>query len=231
MTKGIRMKVTGFTDIIKKSPFGPIRAHMLVSKASVDELINFFESAVDLNWNEAVKSRKVISDLENQADALKAETRGLLTKSLFLAVPREDILDLIKLADDIPNTVKDISGLMIGRQMEIPTKICSSFLNFAKEAAVISEAASEAVNYIDELSQFSFGGNAAIKMKQLLEKLDSLENINDQTEINLRAELFAIEKDLPPVNVIFLYDIINKIGELSDRAEQVGHRISLIASR
>ncbi|HIK72864.1 MAG TPA: TIGR00153 family protein [Gammaproteobacteria bacterium] len=225
------MKVTGFTDIIKKSPFGPIRAHMLVSKASVDELINFIESAIDLNWNEAVKSRKVISDLENQADTLKAETRGLLTKSLFLAVPREDILDLIKLADDIPNTVKDISGLMIGRRMEIPDKICSSFLHFAKEAAVISEAVSEAVNYIDELFQFSFGGNAAIKMQQLLKKLDSLENKNDQTEINLRAELFAIEKDLPPVNVIFLYDIINKIGEISDRAEQVGHRISLIASR
>ena len=225
------MKVTGFTDIIKKSPFGPIRAHMLVSKASVDELITFLKSAIDSDWNEAVKSRKVISDLENQADTLKAESRGLLTKSLFLAVPREDILDLIKLADDIPNTVKDISGLMIGRQMEIPAKISSSFLHFAKEAAVISDAASEAVNYIDELFQFSFGGNAAIKMQQLIEKLDSLENKNDQTEINLRAELFAIEKDLPPVNVIFLYDIINKIGELSDRAEQVGHRISLIASR
>ena len=59
----------------------------------------------------------------------------------------------------------------------------------------------------------------------------SLENSNDQTEITLRGELFKIEKDLPPVDVMFLYDVINKIGELSDRAEQVGHRISLIASR
>ena len=70
-----------------------------------------------------------------------------------------------------------------------------------------------------------------IKMQQLIKKLDSLENKNDQSEITLRSELFAIEGGLPPVNVIFLYDIINKIGELSDRAEQVGHRISLIASR
>lgn len=225
------MKSTGFTDLIKKSPFGPIRAHMLVSKDSVKELINFLQSAIGSDWNEAAKSRKVILDLENQADTLKAETRSLLTKSLFLAVPREDILDLIKLADDIPNTVKDISGLMIGRQMGIPAKISSSFLHFAKEAAVISETASEAVDYIDKLFQFSFGGNAAIKMQQLIEQLDSLENKNDQSEINLRAELFLIERDLPPVNVIFLYDIINKIGELSDRAEQVGHRIALIASR
>jgi|TARA_B110000263_G_scaffold36815_1_gene28466 predicted phosphate transport protein (TIGR00153 family) len=225
------MKSTGFTDLIKKSPFGPIQAHMLVSKASVKELINFLQSAINLDWNKATESRKIISDLENEADALKAETRSLLTKSLFLAVPREDILDLIKLADDIPNTVKDISGLIIGRQMEIPSEIASSFLLFAKEAATITETAGEAVDYIDELFQFSFGGNAAIKMQQLLEQLDSLENKNDQSEINLRGELFSIERDLPPVNVIFLYDIINKIGELSDRAEQVGHRISLIASR
>ena len=225
------MKSTGFTDLIKKSPFGPIQAHMLVSKASVKELINFLQSAINLDWNKATESRKIISDLENEADALKAETRSLLTKSLFLAVPREDILDLIKLADDIPNTVKDISGLIIGRQMEIPSEIASSFLLFAKEAATITETAGEAVDYIDELFQFSFGGNAAIKMQQLLEQLDSLENRNDQSEINLRGELFSIERDLPPVNVIFLYDIINKIGELSDRAEQVGHRISLIASR
>jgi len=225
------MRSTSFTDLIKKSPFGPIQAHMEVSKESVKELILFLESAIDSNWDQATKSRKIISDLENQADTLKAETRGLLTKSLFLAVPREDILDLIKLADDIPNTVKDISGLMIGRKMAIPTKIAPSFILFANEAAAIADAAAEAVDYIDELFQFSFGGNAAIKMQALIEKLDSLENKNDQSEINVRAELFSIEKDLPPIDVMFLYDIINKIGELSDRAEQVGHRISLIASR
>ena len=225
------MKSTGFSDIIKKSPFGPIKAHMEVSKNSTEELINFLESAVNSDWNKATESRKVISQLENEADVLKAETRGLLTKSLFLAVPREDILDLIRLADDIPNTVKDISGLMIGRQMEIPAEIATSFMLFAKESASITNAAGEAVDHIDELVQFSFGGNAADKMQDLIAKLDLLENKNDQTEVTLRAELFAIEKDLPPVNVIFLYDIINKIGELSDRSQQVGHRISLIASR
>ena len=225
------MKSTGLTDIIKKSPFGPIKAHMEVSNSSAEELINFIESAINLDWNKATKSRKSILELENEADVLKAETRSLLTKSLFLAVPREDILDLIKLADEIPNTVKDISGLMIGRQMEIPSEIAPSFLLFAKEAAAIILSASEAIKYIDEVFQFSFGGNAANKMQELIEELNCLENKNDQSEITLRAELFSIEENLQPVNVMFLYNIINKIGELSDKAEQVGHRISLIASR
>ena len=225
------MKPTGFSDIIRKSPFGPIKTHMGVSLNSTKELINFLEAAINSDWDKANESRKIISNLENEADTLKAETRSLLTKSLFLAVPREDILDLIRLADDIPNTVKDISGLMIGRKMEVPAEISQSFLLFAKEASAIADAAGEAVDYIDELFQFSFGGNAATKMQELIKKLDLLENQNDQSEINLRSELFTIESDLLPVNVMFLYNIINKIGELSDRAEQVGHRISLIASR
>ena len=43
----------GFSDIIKKSPFGPIKAHMEVSKNSTKELINFLESAINSDWNKA----------------------------------------------------------------------------------------------------------------------------------------------------------------------------------
>jgi len=225
------MKSTGFSDVIRKSPFGPIKVHMEVSTRSVEELIQFIQYVIKKDWTGATQSRKNISELENKADELKAETRSLLPKSIFFAVPREDILDLIRLADDIPNTVKDISGLMIGRQMQIPEVIHKSFSNFLNEALEITLAAGEAVDYFDELFQFSFGGKAAEKMETLIKKLDILENTNDQTEITLRGELFKIEKDLPPVDIMFLYDVINKIGELSDRAEQVGHRISLIASR
>ena len=77
------MASRAFSDIIKKSPFGPIKAHMEVSINSTEELINFLESAINSDWNKATESRKVISQLENEADVLKAETRSMLTKSLF----------------------------------------------------------------------------------------------------------------------------------------------------
>ena len=219
------------SDLIKKSPFGPIQKHMEKAKASADELLLFLGSVIDLDWKKAIQSRKKIVDLEHDADALKAETRGLVPKSIFLSVPREDILELVKRADEIPNTVKGISGLMIGRKMEIPTEIASTFMQFATEAAEICKVASNATNHIDELFQFAFGGNAADEMQKLIHQLDILEDHCDETEIMLRSQLFVIEKNLPPIDVIFLYSVINKIGELADIAEQVGHRISLIASR
>ena len=53
------MASTGFSDINRKSPFGPIKAHMEVSKNITEELINFLESAVNSDWNKATESRKL----------------------------------------------------------------------------------------------------------------------------------------------------------------------------
>jgi predicted phosphate transport protein (TIGR00153 family) len=83
---------------------------------SAAELMTFLESVVNMDWDRATQSRKKIVDLEHDADALKAEARGLVPKSIFLSVPREDVLELVKRADEIPNTIKGISGLMIGRR-------------------------------------------------------------------------------------------------------------------
>jgi uncharacterized protein Yka (UPF0111/DUF47 family) len=47
-----------------------------------------------------------------------------------------------------------------------------------------------------------------------------------QTEI--RARLFALEKDLPPVEVMFLYRVIELVGEIADMAERVGRRLELL---
>tara|TARA_B100000902_G_scaffold151360_1_gene147906 strand:- start:1026 stop:1697 length:672 start_codon:yes stop_codon:yes gene_type:complete len=219
------------TDLIKKSPFVPIQKHMQVSLSCADELLNFLKAATNTKWKEAQIYRKKIVDLEHEADKLKAEARSLVPKSIFLSVPREDVLELVKVADEIPNIVKNISGLMIGRKMEIPSIMIPNFMKFANESAEICKIASNATNQIDELFQFAFGGNAVDEIQKLLTDLDVMEDRCDETEIILRSELFEIEKDHPPINVMFLYSVINKIGELADTAEQVGHRISLIASR
>ena len=219
-----------FSDLISKSPLGPIQAHMEKSKSCAEELVTFIEAVIQDNWDEASLSRDKIVILEKEADVLKAETRKLLPKGLFLSVPREDLLDLIGLTDEIPNTVKDISGLVIGRHMTIPTPICSAFKDLVKEAVSIVNTAATGIDQLSEVSRLAFGSKASNKLDKIISQLDSLEDNNDDAEITVRQKLFELEKDLPPVDVMFLYDVINKLGELADRAEQVGHRITLIVA-
>ena len=219
------------SDLISRSPFGPIQVHMEKSKECAEELLVFLDAVIDNDWNNVNTSREKIKALEKDADKLKAETRDLLPKGMFLFVPRGDLLDLIGLADEIPNTIKDISGLVYGRQIVIPPQISASFKEFASEAVEIVSTAALAVDQLSEVSRLAFGSRASDALKKIISKLDSLEAESDKSEVTVRRQLFDIEKDLPPVDVMFLYDVINKIGELADRAEQVGHRLTLIAVR
>ena len=65
----------------------------------------------------------------------------------------------------------------------------------------------------------------------MIAKLDALENHTDELEVGVRAELFRIESELPPVNVMFLYKVIDWIGELGDLAQRVGSRLELMMAR
>jgi len=113
----------------------------------------------------------------------------------------------------------------------IPKQISGAFNELVKESVGIVITAATAIDQLGEVSKLAFGSKASNKLDEIILELDSLEADNDNTEVTVRRQLFEIEKDLPPVNVMFLYDVINKLGELADRAEQVGHRITLITSK
>jgi len=49
-------------------------------------------------------------------------------------------------------------------------------------------------------------------------------------QARVREDLFDIEKDLPPVDVIFLYRVIELVGEIGDMAERIGRRLELLLS-
>ena len=65
----------------------------------------------------------------------------------------------------------------------------------------------------------------------MLEELDTAEHESDILQVKLRRSLFDHEADLNSVSVIFLYRVIDKIGDIADDAQTVGNRMMyLIAS-
>jgi predicted phosphate transport protein (TIGR00153 family) len=62
----------------------------------------------------------------------------------------------------------------------------------------------------------------------MIERLDEIEDDTDKLQIGLRRELLVLEKDLNPVDVMFLYSIIEWVGELADISERVGSRLELM---
>jgi len=214
-----------------KSPFSALQEHMDLGKQAAIALQNFLGSASVSDWGKASQYRQEIIDLEHAADDIKNQIRTHLPKSLFMSVSREDLLDLVYTMDGIPNTAKDISGIMIGRQMEIPNQIAEQFSSFTKAAIKAAKQASAAIEKVDEVRRGGFSSNDTDLLQDLVAELEQLEHENDDLEAALRNDFFEIEKDFPAVDVMFLYDIFNRIGSLADIAQTAGHILIRLVSK
>ena len=217
--------------IFAKSPFVSLQKHMDIGKQAAIALQNFLTSAGVSDWSKAKQYRQEIIDLEHAADDIKNQIRTHLPKSLFMSVSREDLLDLVYTMDGIPNTAKDISGIMIGRQMEIPNQIAEQFSSFTKAAIKAAKQASAAIEKVDEVRRGGFSSNDTDLLQGLVAELELLEHENDDLEAALRNDFFEIEKDFPAVDVMFLYDIFNRIGSLADISQTAGHILIRLVSK
>jgi len=218
------------SKIFGKSPVGPIQEHMDTCYRCAKELVTFFSFVVADDWAAAQQCRARLVELENEADALKKQIRAQLPKSLFMPVPREDLLELLQVQDRIANRARDVSGIVLGRHMKIPEAVRERFIEFVARNVDAAKQARKSIRELDELYETGFRGAEAELVEKLVDGLDAIENDTDALQIALRAALFAVEKDLPPVDVIFLYRIIEEIGDISDLAERVGRRLELLLS-
>jgi predicted phosphate transport protein (TIGR00153 family) len=217
-------------NIFGSSPVMPLEKHVDIAYRCVKQLNGFFEAAVAGDWERAAEIRNTIEKLEQEADELKKEIRMHLPKSLFMPVPREDLLELLLVQDKMANTTRDVSGIVVGRKMEIPASIADDFLAFVSRNVDAAKQARKSVRELDELFATGFRGAEASLVESLVEELDRIETETDDRQAGLRASLFEIEDSIDPVKVIFLYQVIELTGEIADMAERVGRRLELLLS-
>jgi len=218
------------SKIFGASPVGPIQDHMDTCYRCAKELVVFFEHVVSEDWDSVKASRERIVQLEHEADELKGQIRAQLPKSLLMPVPREDLLELLLVQDKVANLARDISGLVLGRRMAIPARIQQDFLAFVARNVDAAKKARKSIRELDELYETGFRGAEAKLVESLVQELDEIEDETDVMQARIRGELFAIEDDLPPVHVMFLYRIIELTGEVGDMAERIGRRLELLLS-
>jgi predicted phosphate transport protein (TIGR00153 family) len=219
------------SNMFGQSPIKPMEQHMAVAVNTARHLQAFFDAVVANDWDSAEAVQKEIGTLENEADVLKKELRLHLPKSLFLPVPRSDLLELLTMQDKIANRAKDIAGIMLGRKMAIPADMVDTMQSFVASAIATAEQALVAIDELHDLLESGFSGRELKIVENLIEELDALEKKSDGIEITIRSSLFKLEADLPPVDVMFLYKVIDWVGDLADCSQAVGSRLQLLLAR
>jgi uncharacterized protein len=218
-------------DLFASSPMKPMQTHMQKVQECVDKLPAFLDAVFSKDWSAVETQQKAIRVLENEADELKKELRLNLPKGLFMPVERTDLLALLSSQDKIANKGKDIAGLITGRRMDFPTSIEEDLKAYLKRSIDASHQAAVAIQQLDELLESGFKGKEVTIAEEMVVKLDEIENDVDVLQIKIRRKLFELETELPAVNVIFMYKVIEWIGDLSDLSQQVGSRLELLLAR
>ena len=220
-----------FFRVFAKSPIKPIEEHIIKVHEASATLMDFFQHVFKKEWQQAEQVRLQIRTLERQADVMKRDIRIQLPRGLFLPVERTDLLELITQQDKIANKAKDIAGRVIGREMDIPNEIQDDFLSYLSRCIDATKQASKAINELDELLETGFRGREVDFSRKHVSELDAIEQDTDDLQIKLRRQLREIESEMNPIDAMFLYKIIEWVGDLADIAERVGARLELMLAR
>jgi len=225
------VRKSSITSMFAGSPVKPLQQHMEKACECADQL-NLFFKAVKNKDSEAFKRiHKNISKLEVAADEIKGNLRAHMPNSLFMPMPREQVLDIVRLQDKIANLSQDISGIMTGRKTELPKAVADLFISFVERAVDAAHQAQEAINELDELIETGFRGRQIDVVQEMIAKLEKIESQTDKLERKLRHAMFKIEKEHPPLDMMFLYRMIDQIGKLAAASHQVGARIQLLMAK
>lgn len=220
-----------FLQLFGRSPIRPLQEHIDKVYACAQQLVPFFDAVLANDWVKATEIQHQITVLENEADVLKKELRLNLPKGLFLPVPRTDLLDMLRSQDRIANKAKDIAGLILGRKMQFPSQLAADIQKFLQRSIDATAQAHKSIHELDTLLETGFSGHELGIVEEMIDELDSIEHDTDEMQIRIRKKLYEVEKDLPPIDTMFLYSVIEWIGELANRAQRVGGQLQLLIAR
>lgn len=218
-------------DLFAASPMKPMKSHMQKVQEGVQLLPAFFDAVFTENWDEMMRLQKKIRAIENEADELKKTLRLNLPSGLFMPVARIDLLNLLSDQDRLANKAKDIAGLVTGRRMSFPVSITEDMKAYLARGIDAAVQAGKAINQLDELLESGFKGREVAIVEEMIHELDEIENDADVLQIKIRRKMFDLEENLPAVNVMFFYKVIDWIGDIADDSQRVGARLELLLAR
>jgi predicted phosphate transport protein (TIGR00153 family) len=219
------------SQMLGRSPVEPLQEHIKVACKAAYLLPDLFAAANLNDWVKVNKITEEIRDLENLADDMKMDIRSNMPKSLFMPVPRQDLLELLLVQDKVANISKQIAGMVRLRKMQIPDALIDSFNAFVSRCMQAAKKAKHSVYELDELYATGFRGVEVKTVEKMIAKLGSIETETDNQQTDIQEKLFLMEQELPPIEVMFLYRLIDMVGGIADYAERIGRRLEILLAK
>ncbi len=219
-----------FHKLFGKSPFPPVQEHMRLAVKCTEKIPELIEAMLTRNEGQVKELKYQVFELEEQADKVYDELTSKLPKSMFMPVHRHDLLSVLESQEAIADTAQDITGLA-QLPLEVPEEMHKPLVALAKRSAKTCKRALKVIESINELVETGFKGPDVDRVHGLIDEVAKSEQDADNIGIELTAAVFKHHKDTDPVSVVFTYQLVRWLGELSDHAEIVGAKTRLLMAK
>ena len=217
--------------VMAKSPFKGIQDHMEQTVCAVELLPKLFAQTNAQDWEQAGATLEKIGRHESSADKLKLKVCHKLHSDLFLPVSKGQLIALLMAQESIVNAAEDIAGTVFGRKMIFPACIEQDIMAYVESSVSACLQASNVVAELRQVLESVFSGSVQKLTEEMIAELNEIESKNDAIQIAIRQKMLTIESSTDPVDVMFIYEIIKKIGLLADYAQHVGMQLIVVAAR
>lgn len=209
------------------SPFPTLVKHAVLCGRAVGILQKQFEAYENEEFELVERYREEIDELESHADELKEEIRTHVTRSMILPIDRQDLLEFLRVQDDIINNCEHVGHMLTFRRVKADSGIMADFkVLLAKIMECVNEY-ERMVEHINTLIETSFDKKEIQVILEIIEEVESLEHECDKVQIKLHTTLFNSD-NLNPLDVLLIDTWVVHLGYIANATARAADRFRLM---
>ncbi len=204
--------------------------HMYIVYTDTQVLLDFFNDVLHGNWEAANADREKMIELTQQARDMLQKASSTLDEDLFAPVIQKEVIRLLQLQTQIANKALAITGLVLGRQLNLPPSVGAEFFPMLNKSIAAIYQTYDVINHLEKAAGAKAQKAFIQDLNHMIVELDTLENETDKGQILARNAVFALESELYSVDVMGLYKMLEWTAELADKAHDLGGKlVSMLA--
>ncbi len=218
-------------NLFAKSPFKPLNEHAEKVRLTVLKMDEDVRAYVDGDVARVDGLYRDISSLEHDADKVKHYIRENLPSSVMMAVDRTDILSYLKQQDDIANSAEFVAELLTMKMVSMPPDVKNAIVKLEDAVLLTVEEHVSAANKIITMLDTAFSSGKGREVQEVINKVDTQKHNADVLGLEAMKLIYAHEKELGPVGVYHLIEVVKELDWVAEHAESSSNRLRLMTAR
>ena len=219
-------------NTIYRNPFEGLNDHSKKMDECVAYMGQCLISYIECDFEKVHQFKKKVSETEHEADLIKSNIRSHLPKSVFISVRKDQFHMLLHDADSILDYAEDVAVLLTMKETCIPDEISNDLRALSEKVLECVEKYQKVMNLLEKLREYSSRSGERKKVKDLIKDVHRLEHEADVVEFGISKKLFNLsDSDLDPISIIHLLKVIDRLGQVADKAENAADRVRAMIAK